>query len=85
MSWQIGKAEALKEEFLRDPSVAELSTSLWETTRGAIVAYSNEVKVGQAGVPPELIEIHGAVSQEVAEALSTFSAEAHRPVNKASM
>jgi nicotinamide-nucleotide amidase len=38
--------------------------------RGAIVAYSNEVKVGQAGVPAELIERHGAVSQEVAEALA---------------
>lgn len=38
--------------------------------RGAIVAYSNEVKTAQAGVPAELIERHGAVSQEVAEALA---------------
>jgi nicotinamide-nucleotide amidase len=38
--------------------------------RGAIVAYSNQVKTGQAGVPAELIERHGAVSQEVAEALA---------------
>jgi nicotinamide-nucleotide amidase len=38
--------------------------------KGAIVAYSNEVKVAQAGVPGELIERHGAVSQEVAEALA---------------
>jgi nicotinamide-nucleotide amidase len=37
---------------------------------GGIVAYSNEVKVAQAGVPSELIERHGAVSQEVAEALA---------------
>jgi competence/damage-inducible protein CinA-like protein len=37
---------------------------------GGIVAYSNEVKVAQAGVPRELIERHGAVSQEVAEALA---------------
>jgi nicotinamide-nucleotide amidase len=37
---------------------------------GGIVAYSNEVKVGQAGVPADLIERHGAVSQEVAEALA---------------
>jgi nicotinamide-nucleotide amidase len=34
------------------------------------VAYSNDVKVAQVGVPPELIERHGAVSQEVAEALA---------------
>ncbi len=37
---------------------------------GAIVAYSNDVKVSAAGVPAELIERHGAVSQEVAEALA---------------
>jgi nicotinamide-nucleotide amidase len=38
--------------------------------KGAIVAYSNEVKVAQAGVPSELIERHGAVSEEVARALA---------------
>jgi nicotinamide-nucleotide amidase len=38
--------------------------------KGGIVAYSNEVKVAQAGVPPELIEAHGAVSSEVARALA---------------
>ncbi len=37
---------------------------------GAIVAYANEVKVAAAGVAAELIERHGAVSQEVAEALA---------------
>ncbi|MFI5037494.1 MAG: competence/damage-inducible protein A [Solirubrobacterales bacterium] len=37
---------------------------------GGIVAYSNEVKVAQAGVDPRLIERHGAVSGEVAEALA---------------
>ena len=43
--------------------------------RGAIVAYSNEVKCSQAGVPAELIERHGAVSQEVAEALADGARE----------
>ncbi|MCW3032358.1 MAG: competence/damage-inducible protein CinA [Solirubrobacterales bacterium] len=38
--------------------------------KGAIVAYSNDVKVAAAGVPAELIERHGAVSGEVAEALA---------------
>jgi nicotinamide-nucleotide amidase len=38
--------------------------------KGAIVAYANEVKVAEAEVPAELIERHGAVSQEVAEALA---------------
>ncbi len=43
--------------------------------RGAVVAYSNEVKVALAGVPAELIEVHGAVSQEVAEALAEGARE----------
>jgi nicotinamide-nucleotide amidase len=38
--------------------------------RGAIVAYADEVKIELAGVPAELIERHGAVSAEVAEALA---------------
>jgi nicotinamide-nucleotide amidase len=38
--------------------------------KGAIVAYSNDAKVALAGVPAELIEAHGAVSTEVAEALA---------------
>lgn len=38
--------------------------------RGAIVAYSNEVKTSAVGVPAEMIEAHGAVSGEVAEALA---------------
>ncbi len=41
-----------------------------EYVRGGIVAYSNEAKVAQAGVARELIEQHGAVSAEVAEALA---------------
>jgi competence/damage-inducible protein CinA-like protein len=41
-----------------------------EYVKGAIVAYSDEVKVSQAGVPRALIAAHGAVSGEVAEALA---------------
>lgn len=37
---------------------------------GGIVAYSNEVKVAQVGVSSELIERHGAVSEQVAKALA---------------
>ncbi|HEX3519547.1 MAG TPA: competence/damage-inducible protein A [Solirubrobacteraceae bacterium] len=43
--------------------------------RGAIVAYANEVKVAAAGVAPKLIELHGAVSCEVAEALAAGACE----------
>ncbi|MHB8531945.1 MAG: competence/damage-inducible protein A [Solirubrobacteraceae bacterium] len=38
--------------------------------RGGLIAYANAVKSERAGVPGELIERHGAVSQEVAEALA---------------
>jgi nicotinamide-nucleotide amidase len=41
-----------------------------EYLRGAIVAYADDVKVAQAGVPAELIDRHGAVSCEVAQALA---------------
>lgn len=37
---------------------------------GGLVVYSNESKVAQAGVPAQLIEDHGAVSEEVAAALA---------------
>ena len=51
----IAKAETLKEEFLKDPSVTELSDRLWEATRGAVVAYSSktdgeETDALQAGI-----------------------------------
>jgi nicotinamide-nucleotide amidase len=38
--------------------------------RGGVVAYANEVKVAEAGVPEELLASYGAVSAEVAEALA---------------
>jgi competence/damage-inducible protein CinA-like protein len=37
---------------------------------GSVVAYSNEAKTALLGVPAELIERHGAVSNEVAQALA---------------
>ncbi len=37
---------------------------------GGVVAYSNEAKTDLLGVPAELIERHGAVSPEVAEAMA---------------
>jgi competence/damage-inducible protein CinA-like protein len=41
-----------------------------EVVLGGIVSYGNEVKTGELGVPAELIEEHGAVSAEVAEAMA---------------
>ena len=41
-----------------------------EYVAGGVVVYSNEAKTELAGVDPELIEEHGAVSEEVARALA---------------
>jgi nicotinamide-nucleotide amidase len=38
--------------------------------RGGVVAYSNEVKMRELDVPPEVLERHGAVSAEAAEAMA---------------
>lgn len=38
--------------------------------RGGVVAYSNDVKRDTLNVPPALLEVHGAVSEPVAEAMA---------------
>src|SRR5438445_4011218 len=49
----IAKAEAMKEEWLSDPSLADLSTRLWDATRRAIVAYATRADGGRAPGPLE--------------------------------
>jgi nicotinamide-nucleotide amidase len=44
-------------------------SSAWVT--GGVMAYANEVKVEQLGVPADLIAAHGAVSEPVAVAMAT--------------
>ena len=46
-----------------------------EVFRGAIVAYANEVKVTELGVPPGILETHGAVSAETALAMAEGARE----------
>jgi uncharacterized membrane-anchored protein YjiN (DUF445 family) len=48
----IAKAEAMKEEWLADPSVGELSARLWDATRRAIVGYATRAD-GAAPTPLE--------------------------------
>jgi nicotinamide-nucleotide amidase len=53
--------------------IAQRITSVPGSSRsflGGAVVYSNELKTAFAGVPPELIAQHGAVSAEVAKALA---------------
>ncbi len=42
---------------------------------GGVVAYANEAKVAQLGVDPDMIDRHGAVSPEVAEAMADGALE----------
>lgn len=42
---------------------------------GAVVAYSNEVKMRELGVPSEVLERHGAVSAETAAAMAAGARE----------
>jgi nicotinamide-nucleotide amidase len=66
--WTIATAESctggLLAARLTDPAGAS------DYVKGGFVVYANEAKISQAGVPYELIERHGAVSAEVAEALA---------------
>lgn len=48
----IARAEAMKEEWLRDPAFARLSDQLWETTRRAILGYATR----DAGTSPGALE-----------------------------
>ena len=57
----IAKAEALKEEWLSDPSVADLSARLWESTRKAIVAYATRTDGEPRGLERGLSEFGGAL------------------------
>lgn len=41
-----------------------------DVVNGGLVTYSNEAKTALAGVPADLIEAHGAVSEEVARAMA---------------
>ncbi len=48
----IARVEAMKEEWLADPSVADLSARLWEATRRAVVGYASR-EDGTAPTPLE--------------------------------
>jgi nicotinamide-nucleotide amidase len=53
----------LTEAIVRTPGASEV-------LRGSIIAYANDIKEAQLGVPRELLEAHGAVSAECAIAMA---------------
>jgi nicotinamide-nucleotide amidase len=53
--------------------ISHLITSIAGSSRyfkGGVISYSNEIKINQLGVPPEILEEKGAVSKEVVEAMA---------------
>jgi len=48
----IARAETLKEEWLADPSVTELTARLWDTTRGAITGFATKAEEGASAPGP---------------------------------
>lgn len=64
----IATAESCTAGLLAGRLTDRAGSSDW--VRGGLVVYSNEAKHDLAGVPTEMIERHGAVSEEVATALA---------------
>ena len=64
----IATAESCTAGLLAGRLTDRAGSSAW--VRGGVVAYSNEAKHDLVGVPTDMIERHGAVSEEVAVALA---------------
>lgn len=67
--WRLAAAESCTGGLLVGRLTDVPGSSAWVV--GGIVAYDNEVKISQLGVPRATIETHGAVSDEVAVAMAT--------------
>jgi nicotinamide-nucleotide amidase len=70
---RIGLAESITGGLLAARLIEPPGAS--EYVNGSVVAYSNEAKSELLGVDPALIEAHGAVSPEVAEAMADGALE----------
>lgn len=66
--WTLGLAESCTAGGAAALVTETPGSSAW--FRGGVVAYANEVKRGLLGVPAELLERHGAVSEECAGAMA---------------
>jgi len=66
--WMLATAESCTGGLLASTLTNLPGSSAW--FHGGVVAYSNELKTGLLGVPPELIAEHGAVSEAVVLAMA---------------
>lgn len=66
--WTIATAESCTAGLLAARLTESAGASV--RVRGGLIVYANDVKSALAGVDPDLIEVHGAVSTQVAEALA---------------
>jgi len=66
--WTVGVGESCTGGLLGARLTARAGSSAY--VLGSVAAYHDRAKTSLLGVPPELIEAHGAVSVEVAEALA---------------
>lgn len=67
-SWRLATAESCTGGLIAAACTAQAGSSAW-FERG-FVTYSNEAKTTLLGVSPELLDSHGAVSEEVARAMA---------------
>jgi nicotinamide-nucleotide amidase len=66
--WRIAAAESCTGGLLMGRLTSVPGSSGWVT--GGVIAYADDVKVRELGVPPDMIRVHGAVSEPVAEAMA---------------
>lgn len=66
--WMLATAESCTGGLLASTLTNLSGSSAWY--HGGVVAYSNELKSGLLGVPPEVIAQHGAVSEPVVLAMA---------------
>ncbi len=74
--WSIATAESCTGGLLGEMITSVAGSS--DYYRGGVISYSNEAKTGLLDVAPELIERHGAVSEEVAAAMAIGAKAAFR-------